>query len=209
MKVFLFVVIIASTFLYGCEKEVDPSINEKYFFRGIVDNNPVSWEVKIIDNLTDTSMYNARATYYYGQSPTDCATTNCYDVKAGIVVHERNRGNAIDVVFLQATKTNEVKQLIPLFTLGPMPYGNQRTSPYTATQNGIIIKYTEGGRIWTSEKGDQTGSTFESVEFKEASIDKNIYSHVWRARFSCKVYFDGLPPKTLQNCEIYGPAFYQ
>lgn len=209
MKMSIVVIIVASTFLLGCKKDDKPEVNEKYSFTGTIDNNPIRWEVKTTDNSADTSRYHARAHYFYGQWPIDCATTDCYDVGAGIVLQERNRGNAIQVVFLQATKTSDVNQLKSLFTPGFKSYGNQRTSPYTITQNGILIRYTENGREWHSEAGDQTGSTFESVEFKEASIDKNIYSNVWRARFSCKVYFTGLPPKILQNCEIYGPAFYK
>lgn len=81
-----------------------------------------------------TSRYHARAHYFYGQWPIDCATTDCYDVGAGTVVQERNRGNAIEVLFLQATKTFDINQLKSFFTQGFKSYGNQRTSPYTITK---------------------------------------------------------------------------
>lgn len=209
MKMSTFFILLVLPFFPGCTKDDQPAVNEKYSFTGTIDNSPVRWEVKAVDNSTDTSNYNARASYYYGQWPLDCSSADCYDVKAGIVVQERNRNNAIQVIFLQASRTGDINQLKPFFNPGPKPFGSQRTSVSTTTQNGILIRYTENGRIWASEIGDQTGSIFESVEFKDATVDKNIYSKVWRARFSCKVYFNGLPPKTLQNCEVYGPAFYK
>lgn len=201
--------IVAFTLLHGCKKEDKPVLDEKYSFNGTIDNSPIHWEVKAVDNSSDTSKYLARSHYFYGQFPVDCATTDCYEVGAGTVVQERNRGNAIEVVFLQATKTFDVNQLKPFFTPGFKLYGIPRASLYTKTENGILVRYTENGRIWRSEAGDQTGSTFQLIEFKETTFDKNIYSNVWRARFSCKVYFNGLPPKFLENCEIYGPTFYK
>jgi hypothetical protein len=200
-------IVVAFTILLACKKEEKPVSNEIYSFTGNIDNSAIRWEVKASGNAADTSKYHARAHYYYGQWPIDCATSDCYDVKAGTVVNERNRGNGIEVVFLQATKSFDINQLQPQFTPGFKAYGNQRTSPYTTTQNGVLVVYTENGRVWRSEIGDQTGSTFELLEFKEATTEKNIYSHVWRARFTCKVYFSGLPQRALQNCEIYGPAF--
>lgn len=208
MKVHLALLIVASTFLPGCNKEDKPDLNETYFFTGTIDNHPIRWEVKATDNTTDTSRYHARAHYFYSQWGLDCATTECYDVAAGIVVSERNKGNAIEVLFLQASKAYDLDGLKPLFTAGFKAFGQQRTSPFGTTQIGILVRYIENGRVWHSEGGDQTGSTFESVAFKEATVDKDLYSHIWRARFSCKVYFSGLPPKTLQNCAIYGPAFF-
>lgn len=207
-KSILFILIVLP-FFPGCTKDDKRDLNEKYSFTGTIDSNSIRWEVKAVDNTNDTSKCNARAYYYYGQLPLDCSSTDCYDVKAGVVVGERLRNYSIQVMYLRATRTGDVNQLKPFFTPGFMPFGSQRSSIYTTTQNGVIIRYIEDGRIWTSEQGDQTGSTFESVEFKDATIEKDIYSNIWRARFSCKVYFSGLPPKTLENCEIEGPAFYK
>lgn len=94
-----------------------------------------------------------------------------------------------------------------LMTSGTKPFGIRRPNSFTPTQRGIIIRYTEGNRLWQSEIGDQTGSSFESVEFKPSSKEDKIHANVWKVRFSCKVYFSGLAPKTLQNVEVYGPAF--
>lgn len=209
IKISTAIAVLAFTMLLACKKEEKPVSNEIYSFSGSLDNSPIRWEVKAADNAGDTSKYQARADYYYAQWPIDCTTNDCYDVKAGTVVSERNRGNAIQVVFLQATKSFDINQLQPLFTPGFKLYGNQRTSPYTTSNNGVLVVYTENGRQWRSEIGDQTGSTFELLGFKDATTEKDIYSHVWRARFSCKVYFSGLPPRALQNCEIYGPVFYK
>ena len=209
MKTSFLLVTTTLIFLTGCKKESTSGSNEKYSFTGTIDNSPVRWEVKATDNPGDTSKYQARPHYMYSQWPIDCATADCYYVAAGIVVQERNRGNAIQVIFIKSAKTSDLNQLKPFLVTGSKSYGSQRTSAYTSTNNGILIRYTENGRIWNSEIGDQTGSSFESIEFKEATTNKNLYSHVWKARFSCKVYFSGLPPKTLENCEIYGPAFYK
>ena len=73
----------------------------------------------------------------------------------------------------------------------------------------LLLNIQKAAGYGLPKKAIKQAAPLNLLNFKEASIDKNIYSHVWRARFSCKVYFDGLPPKTLQNCEIYGPAFYQ
>ena len=204
--------ILASMLALGCKKD-KPELNEKYYFTGTIDNNPVHWELKATSdpaiNSGDTSKYISTPHYFYTQWGFDCMTTDCYDDAAGTLVRERYHSNAIEVLYLQAAKTNDLTQLKPFFAPGSKPYGIERTSLYTQTQNGILVKYTENGIVWRSELGDQTGSTFESVEFKEPTTNKDRYSNVWKARFSCKVYFNGLPPKTLQNCEIYGPAFYK
>jgi len=201
--------IFAITLLLGCKKEETPTpaSNERYYFTGTIDSNPVAWAVKATDNRTDSSRYHIRSHYFYTQWPLDCTTADCTDLGAGTVAQERNRGSGIEVVFVQMARSIEVRDLKPLFTPGTKSFGLQRTSLYGTGKTGILVRYTENGRVWTSEGGDQTGSTFESLEFNPATTDKDRYSDVWRARFSCKVYFSGLPPKTIQDAEIYGPAF--
>ena len=201
-------VVISSS---ACKKQEGQQAlsTEQYSFTATIDNNPVRWEVKAIDNRTDTSKYHTRAHYFYSQWPVDCATTDCYDVGAGIVFNERNRGNGIEVVHLQAQKTYDINALQVFFSPGQKTFGKQRSSSYTTTTNGIVVRYTENGRVWSTEKGDQSGSSFESVTLEDATTDKDRYSKVWRARFSCTVYFDGLPARKIHNAEIYGPAFYK
>src|SRR5688572_19589563 len=100
MKRSLLFSILFATFFVGCKKDSEPISDEKYVFSGTVDNNPVRWEVKAINNNTDTSKYQARAHYFYSQWPLDCATADCYDVAAGGILQERNQGNAIQVLIL-------------------------------------------------------------------------------------------------------------
>jgi hypothetical protein len=215
MKISIPIIIGVSIFLIGCKKGDKPDLTEKYYFNGTIDNNPVGWALNATAdpalNSGDTSRYFSLATYFYSQWGFDCITTDCYDDAAGILVRERNGPNprAIEVYYLLAAKTYDLDQIKPFLAPGSKPYGIERTSIYNQTKNGVLIRYTENGTTWTSETGDQTGSTFESVEFKKATTNNDRYSNVWKARFSCTVYNCCLPPKTLQNCEIYGPAFYK
>ncbi len=209
MKTQLLVLFLYAACLSSCAKDDKPASTETYFFSGNVDNSSLRWQVNSTANESDTSKYQARAHYFYSQWPMDCATSDCYDVAAGGIMQQRNQGNAIQVLILEAAKAVDMNAMKLRFNAGVKSYGILRTSLYTNTTNGVLVRYTENGRTWQSEIGDQAGSYFESVAFRDAATAAGRYSHVWRARFSCKVYFNGLPPKTLQNCEIFVPAFFR
>ena len=102
----------------GCKKD-KPELNEKYYFTGTIDNNPVHWELKATSdpaiNSGDTSKYISTPHYFYTQWGFDCMTTDCYDDAAGTLVRERYHSNAIEVLYLQAAKTNDLTQLKPFF----------------------------------------------------------------------------------------------
>lgn len=196
--------LILPAIFFGCKKDLNEA-SEVFYFKGSVDNKMVNWRVKEADRLIDTTQYFTW--HYYSYSEWDTSGHRFYDVSAGTSAGERKTAKMISVIFLKSSNSFDINQLKLFFKPGAKTFGRPRASIYDTTTDGILIRYSEDGHIWKSDGGDQSGSTFEVVEFKDATFNQNLNKNVWRARFSCTLYFDGLPPKILSDCEIFGPVF--
>ena len=102
--------------------------------------------------------------------------------------------------------------MMALFTPGFKTFAKYRTSQQLldSSKNGINIYYIDKDRkAWSSVRGDQTGSVFESVSLTDERRRAHtpMYEKKWKARFTCKLYDDLGNYIKVENGEIYGPLF--
>lgn len=93
-----------------------------------------------------------------------------------------------------------------IIKMGSHGYGLTKESP--ETKNGASIDYAdEHGKWWSSEFGDQTGSTFTVTELVEN--DEHLYGMIFTAKFSCKLYDEEGNSIEVKNGIIRGPVYGQ
>jgi hypothetical protein len=67
-------------------------------------------------------------------------------------------------------------------------------------KNGIVLGWLNAGEYWSSDLGDQTGSSFTIDE-----VSENIFGMIIKASFTCKLYnADGTKSITVKNGEYVG-----
>jgi hypothetical protein len=220
MKKILISVILAFIYFSCSKKEIreTSSPQDIFYFSGTVNGIAVNWTTP----CNDPSGSRANAMTSEGILSNDCINTFCKEVTEGGSINSTpainyQSPNGISVYFIQATKKDwDFSEIRTLFNPGFKPFACYRRNINSPVHNGIFISYTDADNHgWDSslEWGDQDGSSFESVELKDAAPGKP-YEKIWKARFSCKLYqVHGCAPDPVItdmipiSGEIYIPVF--
>jgi hypothetical protein len=201
---------------WACKKETKNSaaiIPDKFYFKGIVNGTFVNWSS---DNLPDFRV--GVMDQDVSLLSDDCINSFCKELQIGALIHTHlsvngDASNSIQIFFTQAIKTTDETEIKSWFSPGLKTFGSNRIYLNDPIQDGIVINYADS-RGWSSniKWGDQNGSSFESVELKDATTDKS-YQKIWKAKFSCKLYTTTCLPGatwemiTIADGEICVPVF--
>ena len=194
----LVLVCISATLFVSCKKDGgDDDSDFPYYFTATIDGNSVKYEA---DDLNSQ--------YQCGISQPEASVGTDYDIYQGTVIEDGMNPyeNSIYVHILKyfsAYPSNDQK--LAMITTGNYPYGKSEVS--TSTVNGATVTYYDNsGKVWNSELGAQSGSTFSITEVTDNPLGTS--GKIFSASFSCKLY-DGLGGSIqISNAKIRGKAFF-
>lgn len=114
---------------------------------------------------------------------------------SSLVNNSETRGLGIGKGVLEFYGTQPSDALfIGFFPKGTVPFQTSNS------KEGIGLTWLDAGEYWSSEFGDQTGSTFTIDD-----VSPNIFGVAFKASFSCKLYnTDGSKFITVTNGEYVG-----
>jgi len=220
----LFFVFLLPIF-FGCKKEstnsADPvsSPPDNFYIKGTVNGVNVNWSSENTAGFKADPMDER-----LGILSNDCNNTFCKTLGLTTRIFTQPVVNAqtpstLELVFTNAAKTEDFTTIRSWLDPGYRPFAACRCNMSDISRpihDGILIYYTdENRRSWFSDIriADQDGSSFESVELKNAAPDKP-YQKIWTARFSCKLYSTvSCPPNVtyesirITDAEIQIPVF--
>ena len=183
---------------------------DSFYFKGKIDGKDVSWIVPSHKNDASFS-FVADAHHGYSDFSGNCVEGYCYYIIAGSEI----RKNVIDatrpgvaVSFNMATSRKGKEEIISWFSVGTKVYGLLRpiSDLLNPAYNGVNIYYVDqNGNDWSTLRGLQQGSFFESVLFNDEPRTDIVTQKIWKAKFSCKLYNNFGQFINIENGEIFGP----
>jgi hypothetical protein len=207
MKYIALIAITVLSFL-ACKKQKS---YDYFSFKGKVGGQDLIWMAQARNNYTDGTF---GAVWLQDVKPVfggDCIANQCYDMKLGTNVHNLLTNspaalNNMDVFIVQPVSNSfTYDTILPLFNPGVKAFGKERTVNTQTGTTGAVVVYTDGaGKIWRSDGGPQSSSSFTSESFTDET-QPSTYKKVWKAKFTCLLYNNGQSIEA-SNCEIYGPV---
>lgn len=91
-----------------------------------------------------------------------------------------------------------------MFETGEYEYGLPFESSETISGASILF-FDEHGKEWSSERGPQTGSSFNVTEVTEN--EDHLYGMIFAATFNCKLYDEQGNSIELKNAKVRGPIY--
>lgn len=156
------------------------NVTAPFYFTGQIRGSDVYYQVderKNIYNVIISGNYEAT-------NISNLNTTNTLGIEVGIY---KNFGH-----------TPTEAERIDLFHIGTYDYGS-----VAGLKDGVVVYYFDGtDKIWTSEDGPQTASTFSITEFSDASAT-DFGKKIFTAKLNCKLY-NGTNSIDVVNGEIRG-----
>ncbi|SRR5258705_4938301 len=217
MKKLLFILLLP--IFFGCKKETTNSADpvssppDNFYLKGTINGVNVNWSSE------NTTGFKAKPMKEDGIGiiSNDCNNTFCKELELIARIFTQPTVNAtIMLAFTHAVKAEDFSTIRTWLDPGIRPFGSFRMRISDPINDGVVIDYIDGnGRGWISDLrvSDQNGSSFESVELKNAAPDKP-YQKIWTARFSCKLYSTiSCPPNVtyemirITDAEIQIPVF--
>lgn len=195
-KISLFALIL---FVFAACKKSSSNSDTKYpfYFTATINGAPVKYQANDLNSQ-----------YQCGISRPDGSIFGSgYDIYEGTLIEDGNNTNANNIYVHILQHFNEYpdeSQRIPIIRPGSYPYGVSELGP--TTKNGASIEYTDAnGKMWHSEMGDQTGSTFNITEL--VANPDNTSLKIFKASFNCKLYDGAGGSIQVINATIRGKAF--
>ncbi|MGZ4012642.1 MAG: hypothetical protein ACXVLF_16905 [Flavisolibacter sp.] len=202
--------------LLGCEKQ-DSTVfqnppSDSFYFKATINSEAIKWSA-YYTNGKDAS-YLAGTSLGSDSLSSNCVNGFCSYSIAYTNLYSNNVATMpqINVGYSNAMHTGNKVEMMALFVPGSKTFGKYRTSQQLldSSKNGINIYYIDKDhKAWSSLKGDQTGSMFESVSLEDEKrrVQMPMYEKKWKARFTCKLYDEQGNFIKIDSAEIYGPLF--
>lgn len=189
------------------------SVKDSFYFKGQLNGTDILWIVPSHKN--DTSfIYQAGASEGYSDLSNECSEGHCFYLVASTQIYWNvaNVRPQMNVAFNMATSSRSREEYLSWFAPGTKIYQTSvRQSKITdlldPAKNGLVVFYIDqNGNTWSSNRGNQQGSSFESISLNDEIRTDVPSQKVWKARFSCTLYDDYGNTMQLKNAEIYGPV---
>lgn len=203
--------------------------DDVFYFQGVINGISYKWTQTYHVSDQGESLINfgtQRGVFAgSGQFWSDCGNIYCKQLGEAVSIYSEptvdNRlANALSVQFEKAATRfdpdgKDVAEVRSWLDPGMKSFAFNRRSSDAPIHDGVFINYSDANSEgWDSsiEWGDQDGSSFESIELKDATPDKP-YLKTWKASFSCKLFqhngcVPGAPTKVITiSGELYVPVF--
>jgi hypothetical protein len=197
----LLILLVSVVLFSGCKKIIEDYEEKEFPFHFEASINDK--DVKFQANNTTSSMVNTG----YQQANANGSETDMF--QGTIFVDPDDDGRNVLIVGVLKYFPTEPSQSeqAAMFHTGSYGYGIGSTS--TSTINGAVIFYTDtNGKLWSSELGSQTGSSFNISEL-EAVEGVAAPAKNFRATFSCKLYDEQGNMIPVNSASIRGKLFYE
>jgi len=189
--------LLCIAFLASCSKDKDKkpeSSQYPYYFKGTINGKLVKFEA----NDEDTHYGNGTVSLHEGTG------WDNVDYSEGTFFQNplHMDRNYINVSILKHFNDDPTDaQRLAMFRTGSYGYGKSNRSP--ATVDGATIAYLDDqGVEWSSEGGDQTGSTFTITELTNSTNGHSM--KIFKAQFNCKLYDAEGHSIQVTNAEVRG-----
>lgn len=170
------------TFIFlSCKKQ---NKEVEYYFKGVVNGKTVHFTTFNVNDNYLSSTYEHSYSGSSGHDIYDGTSIQKYSSSQGSIDE-----NHISVSILKRFTTLPViEDIRSMYKIGGYPFGIAKQSSMTV--NGAVVEYfDENGNLWSSEYGNQNGSTFSIIEI--ADIKADTEEKMMKATFNCKVYNSG------------------
>ena len=207
----------------GCKKnedhveppiEIEPGVvfKDSFYFKGTLNGADVSWLVPSHKNETSFTYY-AGASLGYTDFSAGCLNGYCYYLTAStqIFTNVANVSPQMNVAFNMAEPAYTRDVVLNWFVAGTKTYTtsvrtHDKPDLLDPSKNGIVVFYIDqNGTSWSSNRGSQQGSSFESISLNNEPRNDVGHEKVWKAKFSCTLYSNAGNSIKVENAEIYGP----
>jgi hypothetical protein len=203
--------LIALLLLSSCKKNHTP---EPFHFNATISGKSVRWTAPDQNSTPANGAYGALV-YEDVEAVTgsNCVVNKCYDVRIGTNIfglrtNSPNVSNMIRVYFVEGIHQwwGNYDPMMSSFAPGNKAFGKDRVNNTEPAANGIVVVYYDAtGKMWRSDDGPQSGSSFESQLFLDNQAQIH-YKKRWKAKFNCSLY-NGSQTISVNDAEIYGPVY--
>lgn len=177
----------------ACKKD-NSNTNYPYYFTATINGVNIKYEANDEDSRYGCGI----------SQPSSANVPDDYDIYEGTLIEDMmtSSSNQIYVHILKYfTDDPTLNERVAMIHLGAYGYGKSDVS--SATVNGASITYIDkDGKTWSSEAGDQTGSTFTITELIDNP--ESINGKIFKANFSCKLYDGNAGSIQVINATIRG-----
>jgi hypothetical protein len=227
MKNIIILLILAVPF-FSCKKIAQHDLNtdEQFYFKGYINGQYTSWSLS--SNPQFKTTYGGGFSYrndnnnnlyfvYYQNGSSIEPVPGIADPAPGLDsqgVGYRDT-SSISIFFITPNKPSTFNSVLNYFLPGDKKFATISINNPDSISQGISILYSQNTG-YLSGFGDQSTSSFQSIELKDAPAGKE-YTKIWTAKFSCKVYqpYGGNDPGyhptqviEIKDAEIHVPLFH-
>ncbi|HEX6180662.1 MAG TPA: hypothetical protein VFZ47_05410, partial [Chitinophagaceae bacterium] len=183
-----------------------------FYFKGTLNGADISWLVPSHKNESSFT-YHAGASLGHTDFSSECLNGYCYyvNVSTEIKTNVANINPHIAVSINMAVPAYTREIALSWFVPGPKTYPtsvrtHDKPDLLDPAKNGVVVYYVDqNGTSWSSNRGSQQGSSFESISFNNEPRTDVAHEKVWKAKFSCTLYSNAGNSIKVENAEIYGP----